>query len=156
TKAEQEAIAVALSHADALIESLEQLIAKKRHLKQGAMQELLTGEKRLPGFSDEWRNVRLRDLLSYERPDQYIVQDTEYAEQGDVPVLTANKSFILGYTVEAFGICRNVPVIVFDDFTTDSKYVDFAFKVKSSAIKLLRPKHDRVDLRFVFERMQLI
>ena len=51
TKAEQEAIAEALSDADALIESLEQLIAKKRHLKQGAMQELLTGKKRLPGFS---------------------------------------------------------------------------------------------------------
>ena len=50
TKAEQEAIAEALSDVDALIESLEQLIAKKRHLKQGAMQELLTGKKRLPGF----------------------------------------------------------------------------------------------------------
>jgi type I restriction enzyme, S subunit len=54
TRAEQEAIAKALSDADALIESLEQLIAKKRHLKQGAMQELLTGKKRLPGFSGEW------------------------------------------------------------------------------------------------------
>ena len=50
TKAEQEAIAAALSDADALIESLEQLIAKKRHLKQGAIQELLTGKKRMPGF----------------------------------------------------------------------------------------------------------
>ena len=54
TKAEQEAIAEALSDADALIESLEQLLAKKRQLKQGAMQELLTGKKRLPGFSGEW------------------------------------------------------------------------------------------------------
>lgn len=50
TKAEQEAIATALSDADALIESLEQLIAKKRNIKQGAMQELLTGKRRLPGF----------------------------------------------------------------------------------------------------------
>ncbi len=62
TKAEQEAIAEALSDADALIESLEQLIAKKRHLKQGAMQELLTGEKRLPGFSGEWGVRELRDV----------------------------------------------------------------------------------------------
>ena len=59
TKAEQEAIAEALSDADALIESLEQLLAKKRHLKQGAMQELLTGKKRLPGFSEEWEVRRL-------------------------------------------------------------------------------------------------
>src|ERR1017187_5469162 len=54
-KAEQEAIAEALSDADAFIESLEQLIAKKRHLKQGAMQELLTGKRRLPGFSGDWQ-----------------------------------------------------------------------------------------------------
>lgn len=56
-KGEQEAIAKALSDADALIESLEQLIAKKRHIKQGAMQELLTGKNRLPGFDGKWKSV---------------------------------------------------------------------------------------------------
>ena len=61
-KAEQEAIAEALSDADALIESLEQLLAKKRQLKQGAMQELLTGKKRLPGFSGEWEAKRLGEV----------------------------------------------------------------------------------------------
>jgi type I restriction enzyme S subunit len=64
TKAEQEAVAEALGDADALIESLEQLIAKKRQIKQGAMRELLTGKKRLPGFSGEWEVKRLGDLLS--------------------------------------------------------------------------------------------
>ena len=58
TLAEQEAIAEALSDADALIESLEQLLAKKRQIKKGAMQELLTGKKRLPGFSGEWEQKR--------------------------------------------------------------------------------------------------
>lgn len=67
TKAEQEAIAEALSDADALIEALEQLIAKKRHLKQGAMQELLTGKKRLPGFGGEWGEKRLGDLAKIQR-----------------------------------------------------------------------------------------
>ena len=153
---EQRAIAPALSDVDALLGGLDRLIAKKRDLKPAAMQELLTGKKRLPGFSVDWHDSRLRDLLSYERPDEYIVQDTEYSERGDIPVLTANKSFVLGYTVESFGICRDLPAIVFDDFTTASKYVTFPFKVKSAAIKLLRRKHDRVDLRFVFERMQLI
>ena len=65
TKAEQEAIAEALSDADALIESLEQLIAKKRHIKQGAMQELLTGKKRLPGFSGEWETKRMGDICRH-------------------------------------------------------------------------------------------
>ena len=62
TKAEQEAIAQALSDADALIESLEQLLAKKRHIKQGAMQELLTGRKRLPGFAGEWEVKRFGEI----------------------------------------------------------------------------------------------
>ena len=62
TIAEQEAIATALSDTDALVESLEQLLAKKRQIKQGAMQELLTGQRRLPGFVSEWHVVRLAEL----------------------------------------------------------------------------------------------
>jgi type I restriction enzyme S subunit len=62
TKAEQEAIADALSDADALIESLEQLITKKRQIKHGAMQELLTGRRRLPGFCGEWVVKTLGDI----------------------------------------------------------------------------------------------
>jgi type I restriction enzyme, S subunit len=65
TKAEQEAIADALSDADALIESLEQLITKKRQIKQGTMQELLTGKKRLPGFSGEWELKQLGELAAF-------------------------------------------------------------------------------------------
>ena len=153
---EQRAIAKVLSDVDGLINALDTLIAKKRAIKQATMQQLLTGKTRLPGFSGEWETKRLGDLLSYKRPDAYIVKSTEYSEHGNIPVLTANKAFILGYTDEVFGICQNFPAIVFDDFTTDNKYVAFPFKVKSSAIKLLYPKHDRVSLKFVFERMQLI
>jgi type I restriction enzyme S subunit len=65
TRAEQEAIAETLSAADALVESLEQLIAKKRGLKKGIMQELLTGKRRLPGFNGEWVNRSLGDLFTF-------------------------------------------------------------------------------------------
>ncbi len=65
TKAEQEALAEALSDADALIESLEQLITKKRHLKQGSLQELLTGTKRLPGFTGPWSDKVLGELFTF-------------------------------------------------------------------------------------------
>ncbi len=67
TKAEQEAIAEVLSDVDALIESMEQLIAKKRHIKQGVMQELLTGKKRLPGFWGEWEVKRLGDIATFHK-----------------------------------------------------------------------------------------
>jgi type I restriction enzyme, S subunit len=66
TKAEQEAIAEALSDADALIESLERLIAKKRQIKKGVTQELLTGKKRLPGFSGEWEIQRFGSVLKFQ------------------------------------------------------------------------------------------
>ena len=89
TKAEQEAIAEALSDADALIESLEQLIAKKRHLKQGAMQELLTGKKRLPGFSGEWEVKTLGDLFNFSggysaSRDQLSTEGHCYLHYGDI------------------------------------------------------------------------
>ncbi len=81
TKAEQEAITEALSDADALIESLEQLLAKKRLLKQGAMQELLTGKKRLPGFRGEWEVKRLGEIAHIKtggRNNQDKVEEGEY------------------------------------------------------------------------------
>ncbi len=111
---------------------------------------------RFPEFRDAegWRQKILSEILDYERPDNYIVSNANYCQQG-TPVLTANKSFILGYTEEDYGICNNLPVVLFDDFTIDKKYVDFPFKVKSSAIKLLRTKNDD-DLKFVFEMMSLI
>lgn len=67
TLVEQRAIAAALSDADALIESLEQLLAKKRAVKQGAMQELLTGRRRLPGFSGEWEVKKLGELATFHK-----------------------------------------------------------------------------------------
>jgi len=153
---EQEAIARVLSDIDAEITALEVRLEKAQNLKQAAMQQLLTGKTRLPGFEGEWEVKLMRDLLTYERPDRYIVTNTAYLNQGDIPVLTANKAFILGYTTENFGVCAHLPVIVFDDFTADSKFATVPFKVKSSAIKLLRPKNNRVSLRFLFELMQII
>ena len=88
TKAEQEAIAEALSDADALIESLEQLITKKRQIKQGAMQELLTSKKRLPGFSGEWEAKRLGDVVKITK-GQLITEIN--AVSGDVPVIAGGK-----------------------------------------------------------------
>ena len=67
TLAEQQAIAEALSDADALIESLQQLIAKQRALKQGTMQALLTGRQRLPGFTGEWKTVHLGEMGAFRK-----------------------------------------------------------------------------------------
>lgn len=99
--------------------------------------------------------MRLGELLDYEQPTNYLVKNTDYSDEYKIPVLTAGKTFILGYTNEKEGICTNIPLILFDDFTTDSRYIDFPFKVKSSAVKLLKAKKN-VNLRFIFEAMKLI
>ena len=153
---EQRAIAEALSDVDKLIGALDQLIGKKRNLKQATMQQLLTGQTRLPGFSSEWEVKKIGELLKYERPDKYFVKSDDYQDNAKTPVLTANKSFVLGHTNEDFGIYEDLPAIIFDDFTTDSKFVDFRFKVKSSAIKILKTRSAETNLKFVYERMRLI
>ena len=153
--AEQRAIAEALSDIDGLIAALDKKIAKKRLIKQGAMQQLLTGKKRLPGFSAPWMEKKLCEILDYEQPQPYLVVSTDYVNSG-IPVLTAGKSLILGYTTEQFGVYNKLPVIIFDDFTTDSKYISYPFKVKSSAMKMLSLKNNDYDLRLVYELMQQI
>lgn len=143
---EQTSISTALGDTDAMINSLEKLIAKKRNIKQGAMQQLLKPKK-------GWIVKSLGDFLEYEQPTEYLVSNTEYNDNNQIPVLTAGKTFILGFTNEEHGIFKNLPVIIFDDFTTAIKYVDFPFKAKSSAMKMLLPKNEEVNLRFVYEIM---
>ena len=116
-------------------------------------------EIRFVGFNDAWEQRKLGDLLKYEQPTKYIVNTTDYDDSFETPVLTAGQSFILGYTDETDGIksASNLePVIIFDDFTTGSHYVDFPFKVKSSAMKLLSLKSDDEDFYFVYNILKNI
>ena len=153
-RSEQSRIVSAIDDVDRKILLLERLISKKEAIKQGIMQQLLSGRTRLPGFTGEWHRRPLGELLTYEQPGRYLVSNTEYIDSG-VPVLTAGKTFLLGHTAERYGIYENVPVIIFDDFTTASKYVDFPFKAKSSAMKMLSARPG-VNLRYMYERMQLL
>ncbi|MFH1432580.1 MAG: restriction endonuclease subunit S [archaeon] len=105
---------------------------------------------------DGWTEVELGDVLDYEQPTKYIVDSDEYNDDCKTPVLTAGKSFILGYTDENEGIYDKLPVIIFDDFTTANKFVTFPFKVKSSAMKLLTLKTKDADLKFIFWLMQTL
>ena len=104
----------------------------------------------------------LYTVMDYEQPTKYIVKDTKYDDEFETPVLTAGQSFILGYTNESTGIFEastDNPVIIFDDFTTSFHWVDFNFKVKSSAMKMLRLKKDRshdADFRYIYHVMKNI
>ena len=114
---------------------------------------------RFAGFDDTWEQRKLGDIFKYEQPQAYIVESTEYDDKNDIPVLTAGQSFILGYTDERFGIKdanEENPVIIFDDFTTSSHYVDFPFKIKSSAMKLLTLNNPKDDIHCTFNVLQNI
>ena len=95
-----------------------------------------------------WAICRLEQIADYEQPTDYIVESTDYDTSYSTPVLTAGKSFIIGYTNETTGIYSNLPCIIFDDFTTDSKLVNFPFKVKSSAMKILKVNQN-VEIDYV-------
>lgn len=104
---------------------------------------------------EDWTKCCFEDLLDYEQPTKYIVKSTAYNDDYKIPVLTAGKSFIKGYTNETEGIFDNLPTIIFDDFTTASQFVNFKFKVKSSAMKILVPRSELVDMDFTYYAMQV-
>ena len=101
-----------------------------------------------------WAVCRLQDVVDYEQPTDYIVSSTNYDDSYPTPVLTAGKSFIIGYTNDNSGIYQKLPCVIFDDFTTDSKYVNFTFKVKSSAMKILQVHRD-VNIEYVSMYMSI-
>ncbi len=103
-------------------------------------------EKLLDGAEVKW--IPLGDVADYEQPTKYLVNSTVYNDNYPIPVLTAGKTFILGYTNEDEGIyfASKSPVIIFDDFTTANKWVDFDFKAKSSAMKMITSKNEKFAL----------
>lgn len=102
--------------------------------------------------------AHLGDYLEYTQPTKYIVSSEEYSNDYTIPVLTAGDTFLLGYTNDVEGIypaSKQNPIILFDDFTTATKWVDFPFKVKSSACKILTKKANK-NLRYSYYAMRAI
>ncbi len=110
-------------------------------------------------FEDiEW--IEISKLIKYIQPSKYIVENKNYNVEFKTPVLTPGKSFILGYTNETNGIynaSNNNSIILFDDFTTSFHWVDFDFKVKSSALKILINNDDKIsNFKFLYYSMRNI
>src|SRR5690554_1114477 len=108
-------------------------------------------EELLQGVDVKW--LPLGDYAIYEQPTKYLVKSKDYNNEYNTPVLTAGKTFVLGYTNENDGIYKAslTPVIIFDDFTTANKWVDFDFKAKSSAMKIIKSKDEsKTLLRYIY------
>ena len=151
SKDEQSKIARLLALIDSRIATQNKIIEDLKKLKVAIRDKQLNAIRKHYGL-----NYQICDLLDYEQPTKYVVTDTEYSDDiSKTPVLTANKAFILGYTNETFGIYDKGQCIIIDDFTLDLKLVNFAFKVKSSAIKILTPKN-YISLRYVYEYLNFL
>ncbi|WP_416738317.1 restriction endonuclease subunit S [Mycoplasma sp. 005V] len=152
---EQEKIGLLFSSLDSLITSQELKLQKLQAVKQSLLDKMFASNNekvpkiRFKAFHEQLELVTLKNILEYERPDKYI-ENSPLQKHGLIPVLTANKSFILGYSNENQKKYNKGRCIIFDDFTLDSKYVDFPFMVASSAIKILTPKSKSDNLYYYF------
>lgn len=159
TQVEQQKIADCLTTVDKKIEAIDKKIELLKQYKKSIVQKIFSQQIRFKdenenGYPD-WNKKSLGEILDYEQPTKYIVRSTDYDESFKTPVLTAGKSFILGYTDETDNVYDNVPVIIFDDFTTASQFVDFPFKVKSSAMKILRTRPG-INIKIAYELLRQI
>lgn len=142
---EQRAIAAALSDLDALITALDRLIAKKRDIKQAAMQELLTGKRRLPGFSGEWLVKSFGDVLLRLNLKDNQIQTSDYQATGIYPVVDQGKERVIGFSDRDDKVfrCPGGGVIVFGDHTCIVKFVDFDFIVGADGTQVLAAKAEQ-------------
>lgn len=116
--------------------------------------EITCDNEHYPQLPKGWVMCSLENIIEYEQPADYIVSSTNYDDSYLTPVLTAGKSFIIGYTDEKDGIYSKLPCIIFDDFTTASKLVNFPFKVKSSAMKILQVNQN-ISIKYVAAFMSI-
>ena len=148
---EQKKITHLLSLINERIATQNKIIEDLKLLKSAIRKKVFVSLK-----EEHTESLEINQLLTYEQPTAYIVTNDEYSTDTTlIPVLTANKGFVLGYTDEDFSIYQKGECIIFDDFTMDAKYVSFPFKVKSSAIKILTAKPN-VNLRFMFEYLSYL
>ncbi|MDM7642026.1 restriction endonuclease subunit S [Leuconostoc citreum] len=162
---EQEKIGSFFKQLDNTIALHQRKLDLLKEQKKGFLQKMFpkngsrVPELRFSGFADDWEERKLGEIFNYEQPTKYIVKSTEYDDTFNTPVLTAGKSFLLGYTDEITGIKNATvdnPVVIFDDFTTGSHYVDFPFKIKSSAMKLLSLNDNSDNFYFMFNTLKNI
>ncbi|MCC4409873.1 restriction endonuclease subunit S [Limosilactobacillus reuteri] len=154
---EEKKISKIINTLNKLVTLQQRKLEQFKQLKKVMLQYLLTTEKksapliRNKNYNNKWDTTTFSKLLNYERPENYIVTNTNYRKNG-IPVLTANKSFILGYTNES-NVYNKGEAIIFDDFTLENKFVNFPFMIKSSAIKILTSKVN-YSLYFIFQLLQ--
>lgn len=145
------------SEVNRIVKSINEVDSLTEQLKCKILDSFFGENSRYKSYYEQ--KLKLGDILEYEQPAKYIVNSTDYSDDFATPVLTPGKTFILGYTDEKDGIYKvnGKKVIIFDDFTTASRLIDFDFKVKSSAMKILTVCNDKLfDTEYFYFYLQTI
>ena len=150
---EQRAIAEALSDVDGLLAALEALIAKKRAIKQAAMQQLLTGKSRLPGFSGAWETKGFGEVFKRLNGKAHQIQTSEYSTHGLHPVIDQGQDYVVAFSdrTDKLFECLNGGVIVFGDHTRIVKFIDVNFLIGADGVQLLTMQADGVTKFFFYQ-----
>jgi type I restriction enzyme S subunit len=153
---EQQAIAEALSDVDAVVSSLTKLINKKKNIKQGAMQELLTGKKRLDGFSGDWEVVEFKDIFIKHQTKNYQINSVDYMEVGSHPVIDQGKKKIVAYSERKDKLfsCPTEGIIVFGDHTRELKFINFDFVIGADGTQVISTKNDNNVQYYYYSLME--
>ena len=147
-----------IPHLQSIEASKNQLAKYVESAKQKLLEEIFSDNSSYKSYYEN--DYKIGDILEYVQPGPYIVHNTNYDDSYNTPVLTPGKTFILGYTNEKNGIYhadQKDKVIIFDDFTTATRLVNFDFKVKSSAMKILKNTNpSKFDIEYMFYLLQTI
>ncbi|WP_197712581.1 hypothetical protein [Metamycoplasma alkalescens] len=155
---EKNIISSLLQNMDSLITLHQRKLEVLKNMKNRLLNKMFANEKnqfpmiRFKEFTNAWEQEKLVNILNYEQPTKYIVKSSKYVDKG-IPVLTAGKTLILGHTTDKENVkivSKFNPIIIFDDFTTSSHFIDFPFKIKSSAMKLLTNHNNNDNIYFNF------
>ena len=149
---EQKKIARILSTWDKAIETVEKLIENSTRQKKALMQQLLTGKKRLPGFSGSWRHAHFNNIFTVANEKHKQVKSGDYLIQGEHPIVDQSQTLIAGYT-NSGNVYTNLPVIIFGDHTRVIKWIDFPFAPGADGTQILKAKSN-IDARFAYFALQ--
>ena len=155
TTPEQRAIAEALSDVDGLLAALEALIAKKRAVKQAAMQQLLTGKTRLPGFSGKWETKSFEEVFKRLNAKTHHIQTSEYSTHGLHPVIDQGQAPIVAFSdrTDKLFECLTGGVIIFGDHTRIVKFINMNFLIGADGTQLLAMQRHHAVTKFFFYQL---
>lgn len=136
---EQRKIAKILCTWDQAIETSKKMLINSQQQKNSLMQQLLTGKRRFPGFSGEWKYARFDELFKISNDKRIQVKSSEYLEHGSVPIVDQGQKIIAGFT-NRNKVYSSVPVIIFGDHTRIVKWIDFSFAPGADGTQILKTK----------------